>query len=114
MLSERQLKLVDLLEQQPCLLGDWRGKLAFQAEPSCAILTTSILPSAVRPAFSPVAVRAISWKLSTDAVIFSFCNAMIMMTGCWPFFCSIPLHRVYSWLRRSIYLKPGWPIVSHG
>ena len=108
MLSERQLKLVDLLEQQPCLLGD----LARQT--GVSILTTAILPSAGRPAFSPAAVRAISWKLSTDAVIFSFCNAMIMMTGCWPFFCSIPLHRVYSWLRRSIYLKPGWPIVSHG
>ena len=40
MLSERQLKLVgSSLNSSRVCWATWRGKLAFQAEPSCAILT---------------------------------------------------------------------------
>lgn len=67
MLNERQLKIVDLLEQQPRTPESWRNRLAFQAGPSCVILTISTSPLTAKPAFSPVVVRAISWKSSSAA-----------------------------------------------
>ncbi len=75
MLNERQLKIVDLLEQQPRTpRASWRNRLAFQAGPSCVILTISTSPLTAKPAFSPVAVRAISWKSSSAAAFFSCCK----------------------------------------
>ncbi len=53
-----------MLEQQPRTPGELAQPTAFQAGPSCVILTISTLPLTAKLVSLPVAVRAISWKSS--------------------------------------------------
>ncbi|MGU0042737.1 hypothetical protein ACVXHA_04725 [Escherichia coli] len=70
MLNERQLKIVDLLEQQPRTPGELARQTGVQAGPSCVILTISTSPLTAKPAFSPVAVRAIELEIFERAQLF--------------------------------------------
>lgn len=67
MLNERQLKIVDLLEQQPRTPGELAQQTGVSGRTILRDIDYLASPLTAKPAFSPVAVRAISWKSSSAA-----------------------------------------------
>lgn len=83
MLNERQLKIVDLLEQQPRTPGELAQQTGVSGRTILRDIDYLNFTLTAKPAFSPVAVRAISWKSSSAAAFFSCCKSTITTIGCW-------------------------------
>lgn len=83
MLNERQLKIVDLLEQQPRTPGELAQQTGVSGRTILRDIDYLNFTLNGKAAFPPVVVRAISWKSSSAAAFFSCCKSTITTIGCW-------------------------------
>lgn len=83
MLNERQLKIVDLLEQQPRTPGELAQQTGVSGRTILRDIDYLNFTLNGKARISPVAVRAISWKSSSAAAFFSCCKSTITTIGCW-------------------------------
>lgn len=83
MLNERQLKIVDLLEQQPRTPGELAQQTGVSGRTILRDIDYLNFTLNGKAAFPPVATRAISWKSSSAAAFFSCCKSTITTIGCW-------------------------------
>ena len=83
MLNERQLKIVDLLEQQPRTPGELAQQTGVSGRTILRDIDYLNFTLNGKARIFAVAVRAISWKSSSAAAFFSCCKSTITTIGCW-------------------------------